>query len=61
LEDLGLGEITLAQLRQVTAIATQPQSDIHRLPFTVSTEQLAAAMVSTVAETSRGESRIAPT
>ncbi|MEN9869150.1 MAG: glycerol dehydrogenase, partial [Cyanobacteriota bacterium] len=30
LEDLGLGEITLAQLRQVTAIATQPQSDIHR-------------------------------
>ena len=48
LEDLGLGEITLAQLRQVTAIATQPQSDIHRLPFAVSSEQLAAAMVSTV-------------
>jgi glycerol dehydrogenase len=61
LEDLGLGEITLAQLRQVTAIATQPQSDIHRLPFTVSAEQLAAAMVSTVAETSRGGSRTAPT
>ncbi|MEL6910273.1 MAG: iron-containing alcohol dehydrogenase family protein [Cyanobacteria bacterium J06629_2] len=51
LEDLGLGEITLAQLRLVTAIATQPQSDIHRLPFKVSPEQLAAAMVSTVAET----------
>jgi len=49
LEDLGMGEITLAQLRQVTAIATQPQSDIHRLPFVVSSEQLAAAMVSTVA------------
>ncbi|MEL7076157.1 MAG: iron-containing alcohol dehydrogenase family protein [Cyanobacteria bacterium J06648_1] len=51
LEDLGLGEITLAQLRLVTVIATQPQSDIHRLPFKVSPEQLAAAMVSTVAET----------
>ena len=47
LEDLGLANISLAQLRQVTAIATQPQSDIHRLPFTVSSEQLAAAMVST--------------
>ena len=50
LEDLGLTNISLAQLRQVTAIATQPQSDIHRLPFTVSPEQLAAAMVSTVTE-----------
>lgn len=49
LEDLGLEEITLAQLRQVTAIATRSESDIHRLPFTVSPEQLAAAMVSTVA------------
>lgn len=51
LEDLGLSEITLAQLRQVTAIATQPQSDIHRLPFNVSDEQLAAAMISTTATT----------
>jgi len=49
LEDLGMGEITLAQLRRVTAIATQPESDIHRLPFAVDPEQLAAAMVSTVA------------
>jgi glycerol dehydrogenase-like iron-containing ADH family enzyme len=48
LEDLGLGDITLTQLRRVTAIATQPSSDIHRLPFKVSAEQLAAAMVSTV-------------
>ncbi len=52
LEDLGLADISLAQLRRVTAIATQPKSDIHRLPFTVSPEQLAAAMVSTLAETS---------
>ncbi|MBE9047632.1 iron-containing alcohol dehydrogenase family protein [Pleurocapsales cyanobacterium LEGE 10410] len=50
LEDLGLEKISLAQLRQVTAIATQPQSDIHRLPFAISPEQLAAAMVSTVTE-----------
>ena len=49
LEDLGLGTITIAELRQVAEIATQPQSDIHRLPFTVSPEQLAAAMVSTLA------------
>ncbi|MGL5942299.1 MAG: iron-containing alcohol dehydrogenase family protein [Waterburya sp.] len=53
LEDLGLADITLAQLRQVAAIATLPQSDIHRLPFTVSAEQLTAAMVSTVVETTK--------
>ncbi len=47
LEDLGLANISLAQLRQVTAIATNPQSDIHRLPFSVLPEHLAAAMVST--------------
>ncbi len=50
LEDLGLADISLTQLRQVAAIATQPQSDIHRLPFQVSPEQLAAAMVSTMTE-----------
>jgi glycerol dehydrogenase len=63
LEDLGLKDITLAQIRQVTAIATQPQSDIHRLPFTVSAKQLAAAMVSTMAETnpSKGDLSISPT
>ncbi len=52
LEDLGLADISLAQIRRVTEIATQPKSDIHRLPFAVSPEQLAAAMVSTLAETS---------
>ena len=53
LEDLGLENISLAQLRYVTEISTQPQSDIHRLPFSVSPEQLAAAMVSTVVETAK--------
>ena len=47
LEDLGLENISLAKLRQVAEIATQLKSDIHRLPFTVSPEQLLSAMVST--------------
>ncbi|WP_017304514.1 iron-containing alcohol dehydrogenase family protein [Spirulina subsalsa] len=47
LEDLGLGEVTVAQLRHSAEIACRPQSDIHRLPFPVSPEQLMAAMVST--------------
>lgn len=59
LEDLGLKDITLTQIRQVSAIATQPQSDIHRLPFSVSSEQLAAAIVSTLAETSSQKTQLA--
>lgn len=47
LEDLGLVEITLGELRHAAQIACNPQSDLHRLPFTVSPEQLMAAMVST--------------
>ncbi len=47
LEDLGLDNVTLSQLRHATKIACNPSSDIHRLPFKVSPEQLMAAMVST--------------
>lgn len=47
LEDLGLADVSLAKLRHAAAIATRPNSDIHRLPFAVSPEQLLAAMVST--------------
>lgn len=47
LEDLGLGDVTLSQLRHAATIACTPESDIHRLPFTVTPEQLLAAMVST--------------
>jgi glycerol dehydrogenase-like iron-containing ADH family enzyme len=47
LKDMGLENITLAQLSQAAAIATQSNSDIHRLPFAVSPEELMAAMVST--------------
>lgn len=50
LEDLGLENVTLAQLRHAATVACQPESDIHRLPFAVSSEQLIAAMVSTTAK-----------
>ncbi|MEM1366820.1 MAG: iron-containing alcohol dehydrogenase family protein [Cyanobacteria bacterium P01_H01_bin.15] len=47
LAELGLENISLAQLKQVVTVSCQPKSDIHRLPFRVTPEQLMAAMVST--------------
>jgi glycerol dehydrogenase-like iron-containing ADH family enzyme len=47
LADLGLSEITLAQLHHAATLACQPDSDLHRLPFPVVPDQLVAAMVST--------------
>ena len=47
LNDLGMGNITLAELRTAAEVACNEQSDIHRLPFKVVPEQLMAAMVST--------------
>ena len=47
LEELGLNEVSLSELRHAAAIVCSPQSDLHRLPFSVSPEQLMAAMVST--------------
>ena len=47
LEELELNEVSLSELRHAAAIACSPQSDLHRLPFSVSPEQLMAAMVST--------------
>jgi glycerol dehydrogenase-like iron-containing ADH family enzyme len=49
LSDLGLADVTLRQLLRAAEIALDPKSDIHRLPFKVSLEQLMAAMVSTTA------------
>ena len=49
LADLGLNQITLAELQQAAEVACAPNSDIHRLPFGVSPAQLMAAMVSTTA------------
>ena len=57
LDDLGLGNITLAELRRAAEIACHPSSDIHRLPFPVVAEQLMAAMVST---TTPGEKSWSP-
>jgi len=51
LDDLGLGQMSLANLRQVAAIACQDDSDIYRLPFSVTPEALMAAMVSSTAAT----------
>lgn len=47
LADLGLSQVTLAELEQIAEIACQPNSDIHRLPFTICPSQVLAAMVST--------------
>lgn len=47
LDDLGLGNITLAELRQAAEITCSPNSDIHHLPFEVTSDHLMAAMVST--------------
>ncbi len=49
LGDLGLSKITLQDLQTAAEMALAPNSDIHRLPFTVALEQLMAAMVSTTA------------
>jgi glycerol dehydrogenase-like iron-containing ADH family enzyme len=47
LNDLGLAGATVADLQHACKIACQPQSDIHRLPFSVTPEQLLMALVST--------------
>ena len=47
LADLRLNDITIAQLHHAALLACQPHSDLHRLPFAVTPEQLVAAMVST--------------
>ncbi len=49
LNHLGLGEISLGELKQAAEIACNERSDLHRLPFSVVPEQLMAAMVSTTA------------
>jgi glycerol dehydrogenase-like iron-containing ADH family enzyme len=47
LADLGLSEMTIAQLQHAATLACKPDSDLHRLPFAVVPEQLVAAMLST--------------
>lgn len=50
LEDLGLSQVSLEELRHAAVVTCHPKSDIHRLPFKVSPEQLLSAMVSTLVE-----------
>ncbi|YAI81666.1 MAG: iron-containing alcohol dehydrogenase family protein [cyanobacterium endosymbiont of Rhopalodia sterrenbergii] len=50
LEELGLSRVTLDELRRAAEVTCRPESDIHRLPFVVSSEQLLAAMVSTTSD-----------
>lgn len=52
LGDLGLGEVSIAQLQHAAEVACSEHSDIHRLPFSVAPSQLMAAMVSTTAPSS---------
>lgn len=61
LEDLGLGNITLAELRKAAEIACNPNSDIHRLPFEVVPDQLMAAMVSTTTPVEKSRSPLGMT
>jgi glycerol dehydrogenase len=49
LNDLGLQQVTLAELQHAAELACAPASDIHRLPFDVTPTQLMGAMVSTTA------------
>ena len=49
LTDLGLAEVSIANLQHAAEIACADSSDIHRLPFKVAPTQLMAAMVSTMA------------
>lgn len=49
LADLGLMEVTLADLHQAAEVACRPGSDLHHLPFEVTPTPLLAAMVSTAA------------
>ncbi|WP_299404603.1 iron-containing alcohol dehydrogenase family protein [Acaryochloris sp. IP29b_bin.148] len=47
LADLGMADVSLKDLQTAAQVACQPDSDLHHLPFTVTPDQLMAAMVST--------------
>ncbi|MEM9944635.1 MAG: iron-containing alcohol dehydrogenase family protein [Cyanobacteria bacterium P01_D01_bin.36] len=51
LADMGMDQLTVAQLKQAATIACREGSDIHHLPFPVQPDQVMAAMVSTTANT----------
>jgi glycerol dehydrogenase len=49
LDELGLGQITLQDLKQAAELACHERSDIHHLPFAVTPDHVMAALVSTTA------------
>ncbi|WP_008308611.1 iron-containing alcohol dehydrogenase family protein [Leptolyngbya sp. PCC 6406] len=49
LRDLNMGDISLADLTHAATVACREGSDIHHLPFSVTPEAVAGAMVSTTA------------
>lgn len=49
LADLGLEQISIADLQRAAEVACAPGSDIHHLPFEVTPSHVMAAMVSTTA------------
>ncbi|MEL6938564.1 MAG: iron-containing alcohol dehydrogenase family protein [Cyanobacteria bacterium J06598_1] len=54
LADMGMDQLTVAQLDQAAIVACRPGSDIHHLPFAVKPEQVMAAMVSTTVPIEKG-------
>ena len=50
LQDLGLGETGLNDLRAICSFACRPGSDLHHLPFEVTETDLLEALVSTDAD-----------
>ena len=46
LEDLGLGQASLEELKTVCRFACREGSDLHHLPFAVTSDDLLAALVS---------------
>jgi glycerol dehydrogenase len=50
LDDLGLAQADPGALEQVCAFACRPGSDLHHLPFTVGSDDLLAALLSTTTE-----------
>lgn len=57
LDDLGLGQVSLAELHHSATIACGPGSDIHHLPFEVTPTALMGAMVSTTVDALRPRRR----
>jgi len=47
LADLGLADASLSDLKAACAFASRPDSDLHNLPFAVSSDDLLTALVST--------------